>query len=113
MAMNSAALTAAGEGFRTAFPYLSIHTSGSVGSSGSESTAGRVTAEWVNTDGTLTTAARTFTGGEPSGPAVRVGYWSAASGGTYGGGTLLTGDVVFNSAGTYRVDSITETGSST
>lgn len=113
MAMNSAALTAAGEGFRTAFPYLSIHTAGPVTSSADESTAARVPANWVNTNGTFTATDRAFTGGAPSGPAVRVGYWSAPSGGTYGGGSLLSGDPTFNTAGAYTVLSVTEEGSAT
>ena len=113
MAMNSAGLTAAADGFKAAYPYLSIHTTGAVSSSTGESTAARVAAAWVNTNGTLTSTNKSFTGGAASGPAIRVGYWSAATGGTYGGGSLLTGDQTFNAAGAYTITSVTETGSAT
>lgn len=109
MAMNAAGLTAAADGFKTAYPYLSLHTTGAVSSSTNESTAARVAASWVNTNGTLSIASKNFTGGAASGPVVRVGYWSASTGGTYGGGSLLTGDQAFNAAGQYTVNTLTET----
>lgn len=109
MAFNAAGLTAAAAGFATAYPYLSIHTTGAVTSSTNESTAARVAASWVNTSGVLTVASKSFTGGAASGPAIRVGYWSASTGGTYGGGSLLTGDQTFNAAGAYTVSGVTET----
>jgi len=111
MAFNDAALTVGANAIAAAYPYLSLHTTGTVTSSTNESTAARVAAGWaVDADGDITTTAKSFTGGAASGPVVRVGYWSAATGGTYGGGSLLTGDQAFNAAGEYTVDSITETG---
>lgn len=112
MAFNAAGLTSAAAGFAAAYPYLSLHTTGAVTSSTSESTAARVAASWANSNGTLTATNKAFTGGAASGPVVRVGYWSTATGGTYGGGCLLTGDQAFNAAGAYTVTSITETPSS-
>lgn len=109
MAMNAAGLIAAADGFKTAYPYLSLHTTGAVSSSTNESTAARVAASWVNTNGTLSITSKNFTGGAASGPVVRVGYWSASTGGTYGGGSLLTGDQAFNAAGQYTVTALTET----
>jgi len=109
MAINAAGLTSASAGFATAYPYLSLHTTGAVSSSASESTAPRVAASWVNTNGVLSITAKSFTGGAASGPVVRVGYWSAATAGTYGGGSLLTGDQAFNAAGQYTVNTLTET----
>lgn len=111
MAFNAAALTSAAAGIATAYPYLSLHTAGAVTASTSESAAARVAANWVNTNGVLSLPAggKAFTGGAASGPAVRVGYWSAATAGTYGGGSLLTGDQAFNAAGNYTVTAITET----
>lgn len=111
MAFSDAALTVGTTAITAAYPYLSIHTSGAVTSSANESTAARVAASWsVDGDGDATTTSKNFTGGAASGPAVRVGYWSASSGGTYGGGSLLTGDQTFNAAGEYTVTSITENG---
>ena len=111
MSLNAAGLTAAADGFKTAYGFLSLHTTGAVTSSTGESTAARVAASWVNTNGVLTATNRAFTGGAASGPVVRVGYWSAATGGTYGGGSLVTGDTAFNAAGNYTV-SVTESSSS-
>ena len=80
-------------------------------SSANESTAPRLAAGWsVSAAGVLTlAAAKAFTGGASLGPAVRAGYWSALTGGTYGGGVLLVGAQAFNSAGEYTVTGITET----
>src|SRR5665647_3002759 len=92
-----------------AFPYLSLHTTGAVTSSANESTAARVAAAWsASANGDTAVTSKAFTGGAASGPCVRVGYWSLATGGVYGGGALLTGDQAFNSAGEYTVTSIAE-----
>lgn len=96
-----------------AFPYLSLHTTGAVTSSANESTAARVAASWTSALGDASVTSKSFTGGAANGPVVRVGYWSLASGGTYGGGSLLTGDQTFNAAGEYTVTSIAENTSST
>ena len=113
MALNNDALNVAGDAIATAYPFIAIHTAGGVGSSTDEATSARLAANWsAATDGgNITSGPLEFTGGAASGPAVRVGYWSAATGGTYGGGSLLTGDQAFNAAGEYTVTSITETGS--
>ena len=114
MAWSDAALTTGATAITAAYPYLSLHTTGAVTSSANESTAARVAASWsVDGDGDATVSSKSFTGGAASGPVVRVGYWSASTGGTYGGGVLLSGDAAFNAAGEYTVDSITETGTST
>ena len=94
-----------------AFPYLSLHTTGAVTSSANESTAARVAASWSTpANGDTAVTSKAFTGGAASGPCVRVGYWSASTAGTYGGGSLLTGDQTFNAAGEYTVTGITENG---
>lgn len=112
MAFSDGALNTGGAAMAAAFPYISLHTSGAVTSSANESTAARKLANWVvDADGDLTlTAPLDFTGGAAGGPVVRAGYWSASSGGTYGGGVLLTGDTTFNASGEYTVTQITETG---
>ena len=111
--LNDAALVVGANAIAAAYPYLSLHTTGPVTSSADESTADRVAASWsVDADGDMTATNKAFTGGEPSGPVIRVGYWSLATGGTYGGGALLTGDQAFNAAGEYTVTSVTENSSS-
>ncbi len=91
--------------------HFSIHTTGAVTSSTGESTAARKPVTWsVSAAGVMTLAAAVaFTGGAASGPAVRVGYWTALTAGTYRGGSLLTGDQAFNAAGAYTVTTVTET----
>jgi hypothetical protein len=113
--LNDTALNVGANAIAAAYPYLSIHTTGAVTSSANESTAARVAANWAAASGGdfSLTAPVNFTGGAASGPAVRVGYWSASSGGTYGGGVLLTGDQTFNAAGEYTVNDIDENASST
>jgi hypothetical protein len=114
MALNAAGLDASSNGFKDSFPFLSLHTSGPVDSSAHESTASRQPANWAApTAGNLTlTSAVNFVGGKSKGEVVRVGYWSTATGGLYGGGCLLTGDQSFNSAGEYTVTTISENVSS-
>lgn len=111
MALNDAGLVLAANAVDTAITHMSIHTTGGVGSSANESTAPRVAVNGtVDGDGDITWTNVAFTGGAASGPAVRVGYWTAPTGGTYLGGSLLTGDQTFNAAGEYTVTSVTETG---
>lgn len=114
MAFNDAALVVAANALDAAITHFSLHTTGAVTSSANESTAARVAGSFtVDGDGDLTVTNLAFTGGAASGPCVRVGYWSASSGGTYYGGSLLTGDQTFNAAGAYTVSSITETSTAT
>lgn len=111
MALNSTALITGATAIKNQITYLSLHTTGAVTSSASESTAPRVAATGTvnGTTGAITWTNVAFTGGAANGPVVRVGYWSAATGGTYLGGSLLTGDQAFNAAGSYTATSITET----
>jgi len=115
MAFLDATLNIGADAIAAACSYLSIHTTGAVTSSANESTAARVAASWpaAATGDLAIVVGKAFTGGAASGPAVRVGYWSASTAGTYRGGSLLTGDQTFNAAGEYTVTGITENGSST
>lgn len=115
MALNAAGLIASANGWTAAYPYLSLHSSGAVTSSANETSATRVSAGWVvnGSTGVVTATNKAFTGVAANGAVVRVGYQSAATGGTYGGGSLLTGDQAANAAGQYTVDLITETPSAT
>ena len=109
-----AALNVGANAIAAAYPFLSLHTTGPVTSSANESTAARVAAGWsAAATGDISITNKAFTGGAAGGPVVRVGYWSLATGGVYGGGSLLTGDQAFNSLGEYTVTSVTENGSST
>jgi len=115
MAFNDTALNVGANAIAAAYPYLSLHTTGAVTSSTNESTAARVAASWPTaaTGDLAIVVGKAFTGGAASGAVVRVGYWSASTAGTYGGGSLLTGDQTFNAAGEFTVTGITENSSST
>ena len=105
--LNDAASVLMANAIDTAITHFSIHTTGAVTSSTNASTAARVAVNGVvDADGDITwTGPYNFTGGASGGPAIRVGYWSASTGGTYYGGFLLTGDQTFNAAGEYTVNS--------
>lgn len=114
MALNDAALVIGATAIKNAITHLSLHTTGAVTSSANESAAARVASTGsVDADGDITWSSIAFMGGAANGPVVRVGYWSALTTGTYYGGTLLTGDATFNSAGAYTVTSVTETSTAT
>ena len=107
------ALNVGANAIAAAYPYLSLHTAGAVTSSADDSTAARVAASWTSAaNGDISSSNKAFTGGAASGPCIRVGYWSLATGGVYGGGSLLSGDQAFNSAGEYTVTSVSENSSS-
>lgn len=111
MAFTDATLKVGADAIAAHVTYWSVHTTGAVTSSANESTAPREAVTWsVDADGDLTASAD-FTGGAASGPAVRIGYWTASSGGTYCGGFLCTGDTAFNAAGEFSASG-TETGTS-
>jgi hypothetical protein len=118
--LNSASLIVQADEWVAQFPYISIHVSGTPASPGAESTAGRELAGWVvDGDGDISIPTDVpFTGGAANGPAVMIGYHSAASGGTYGGGQLLDtnppNDTTFNAAGEATVKAgLTESNTST
>jgi hypothetical protein len=114
MAFTDATLSIGAQAIADSITHVSLHTTGAVTSSATESAAARQAISWtVDADGDLTAGPINFTGGAASGAVVRVGYWSASTSGTYRGGVLLTGDAAFNASGEYTVDSITETGTST
>jgi hypothetical protein len=111
--MESNGLNAAADGFAAAFGFLSLHSADPGTGGTSETSAARVAAAWgAAAAGAVTSTSKAFTGGASSGACTHVGYWSASSGGTFGGSRPLTGDQAFNAAGEYTVDSVTETFSS-
>lgn len=113
MPINTAGLTAMADGFKTAFPYLAIHSGTDETASTGQTSSARVAAGWtVDANGDLTATNKAFTGSAGA-AAQRVGYWSAASGGTFGGSQTLAGDQTFNAAGEYTLVSVTEDGSAT
>ena len=114
MALADNILTVGGNAMAAVITHVSLHTAGAVTSSTSESAAARrpvvVTSD---ADGDLIIPTAAFTGGAASGAAIRIGYWSALTVGTYYGGALLTGDQAFNAAGAYTYNGGSETSTAT
>lgn len=115
MPLNNAALNTMADAFRTTYTHISIHTAAPNNDTGTNaSTAGRVAhaAAAASGSGDLTITNKNFTGGAASGPATHVGFWTAATGGTFGGAFPISGDQTFNAAGEYTITSLTIDGSS-
>ena len=113
MALNSAALTAAGGGLATAITHIALHTAQPDASGSNQATSARQPVTWGNSGGVLTSGALNFTGVTPSGPVTHVGYWSALTAGTFYGWHAITGDQTANAAGEFTVTQATLTGSAT
>lgn len=110
---NATQMESAANHIASEITHVSIHVSGTVAAPGAESTAGREEITWtVDANGDMSAGPIPFTGGEASGPVALVGYHTAASGGSYRGGFVPSGDTSFNAAGEYTVDAILEDGSS-
>jgi hypothetical protein len=94
--------------------HLALHTADPGATGINQSAAARVAAGWgTASNGVVTATNKAFTGGAASGPVTHIGYWSAATGGTFRGSRALSGDTSFNAAGEYTVTSVSETGTST
>jgi hypothetical protein len=114
MALNDALLNIGANAMAAAATHLAIHTAQPDATGSNQSTAARVAASWpAAATGDLTITNKAFTGGAASGPATHVGFWSAATGGTFYGWAALTGDQTFNAAGEYTITSLTVNGSAT
>jgi len=105
VAFTDAALNAATNGLTAAFPFMSLHSADPGSTGASETTAARKNPGWpaASGSGDSTAANVAFTGVAPGGAVTFFGLWSAATGGTFGGGFALTGDQTANSAGAYTV----------
>lgn len=95
--------------------HVSLHTADPGTTGASESTAARQPVTWGSAAGgdIAATAALEFTGGTASGPVTHVGFWSAATGGTFHGSQTTTGDSTFSSTGTVTLTALSVLGSST
>lgn len=112
MPLNTAGIQVGAAAIAGAITHVSLHTDTTLTSETAESAAGREPATVTATGGVVTVPSTDFTGGTPSGPVRRVGYWSAATGGTFYGSDLLVGDQAFNAAGEYTLTSAAITGTS-
>ena len=94
--------------------HVSLHTADPGTSGANESSAGRQPVTWTAaaTGDIEATAPLEFTGGTASGPITHVGFWSAATGGTFHGSQATTGDSTFSSTGTVTLTELQVLGSS-
>lgn len=118
MALNNTILDIGGNAMAPAMTHISLH-SGDPGAAGTSNvtSAARVATGWTGSSSTnggdLTLSNKAFTGGGNGTACTYVGFWSAATGGTFYGSVALTGDQTFNSAGEYTITTLTITGTST
>lgn len=112
--LNDAALVLAANAVDGAITHMQLH-SGARGAAGTSNVIGaRVAVNGsVDGDGDISWTNIAFTGLGASQAVAEVSYWSASSGGTYYGGTVLTGDASANAAGEYTITSLTENGTAT
>lgn len=109
MALTDATLVIAATAIRDSITHLSLH-SANPGTTGASQVGTRVASTGsIDGDGDITWTNVAFTGLSANQAVTHVGYWSAATGGTYRGGSALTGDAAANAAGAYTVTSVTET----
>lgn len=113
MTLNDAALVVAANAVDGVISHFQLH-SGARGASGTTNQVGtRVAVNGtVDGDGDISWTNVAFTGLTANQTVAEVSYWSASSGGTYYGGSVLTGDSSANSAGEFTVTSVTESGTS-
>mgnify|MGYP001007898690 CR=1 FL=1 len=113
MALNTAALTAAGGGLADVITHIALHTAQPDGTGSNPAASARQPVSWTNTDGVLTSGTLNFTGVAASGAVTHIGYWGALTGGTFYGWHAITGDQAANAAGEFTVTQATLTGSAT
>jgi len=114
MALLDALLNIGATAMGNAATHLALHSADPGATGLNPTTAARVAAGWgAPANGDLTISNKAFTGGAANGSVTHVGFWSAATGGTFYGSQSITGDLTFNSAGEYTITSLAVNGSST
>jgi acetylornithine/succinyldiaminopimelate/putrescine aminotransferase len=91
--------------------YLALHSADPGTTGANPTSAARVAATWsTSTNGDIVTTNKAFTGGAASGAVLYVGFWSAATGGTFRGSQIIPtsagNDLAFNAAGNYTLNSV-------
>jgi hypothetical protein len=112
MALNDAALVLAANAVDTAITHFQLYSAATNGAGTTNAVGSRVAVNGtVDADGDITWSNAAFTGLTANQAVHSVGYFSASSGGTFYGVSVLTGDATANSVGEYTVTSVTETSS--
>jgi hypothetical protein len=114
MALNDAALVLAANAVDGAITHFQLHSAATNGTGTTNQIGSRVAVNGtVDADGDITWSNTAFTGLSASQAVHSVSYWSASSGGTFYGVSVLTGDAAANAAGEYTVTSVVETSTAT
>lgn len=114
MALNDAALVLAANAVDGAITHMQLYSAATNGAGTTNAVGSRVAVNGtVDADGDITWSTVAFTGLTANQAVHSVGYFSASTGGTFYGSTVLTGDATANAAGAYTVTSVTETSSAT
>lgn len=105
MAINDTLLNIGANAIRSAATHISLHSALPNAAGSNETTAGRQAAGWgsVSAGDFSLSSALAFSGGAANGAVTHIGYWSAATAGTFYGSQPVSGDATFNSAGEYTL----------
>lgn len=110
MPLNSAATDPSANTLKTTLAYASLHSAQPNTSGSNETTAARVAISWSGpTANVITASSLSFTGVAASGAVTHIGFWSAATSGTFLGWDTLSGDQTANAAGAYSAPTVTVT----
>lgn len=114
MALNDAALVIGANAIDGVITHFQLYSAATNGAGTTNAVGSRVAVNGtVDGDGDITWTNTAFTGLSANQAVHSVGYWTASSGGTFYGVTVLTGDATANSAGEYTVTSVVETSTAT
>lgn len=109
--LNTAGIELGAVGIAAGITHIQVHSDTPDASGSNECSSSREAVTCTATNGVVTIPQTDFTGIAASGAVKALGYWSAATGGTFYGYNLLTGDQSANAAGEYTVNESTITGS--
>lgn len=108
--LNDAALTTGATAIKNEITHMQLHSTNAGPTWATSAVGSRVAAAGtVDADGDITWTNLAFTGLTANQAVAAVSYWTAATGGSNRGGSVLTGDTTANAAGEYTVTSVTET----
>lgn len=112
MALTTFALDAMADHLASIASQVSLHSADPGATGLNETTAARQTPSWAaaTSGGIDLSASASFTGGAANGDVTYVGLWDASAN-FLGGFQITTGDLTFNSAGEYTLESVAISGS--
>lgn len=114
MALNDAALVVGANAIDAVITHMQLYSAATNGAGTTNAVGSRVAINGtVDADGDITWTNTAFTGLSANQAVHSYGYFSASSGGTFYGSTVVTGDATANSAGEYTVATATESSTAT